>query len=94
MSLSPAPPLTLDNVLKEVKGVDGGDLYCGLNAIDGYATGISTEHAVEQFLQGQCHYQPSWRALIFAVDVRGNTDRANRIMHCTEPVQGRYMLCD
>ena len=95
-SLSPAPPLTLENVLKEVKGVDGEDLYEWLNPTHGIPIDISTEEAVEKFLQGRCHYQPSWRALIFALDVGGKTNRANRIMHYAEPVQapGRYMLCD
>ena len=77
-----------------MKGVKGKDLYKWLNATIVYPSGISTEDAVEQFLQGQYHYQPSWRTLIFALDVGGNTDRANRIVHYAEPVQGRYMLCD
>ena len=93
--LSPAPPLTLENVLKEVKGVSGEDLYCELNAtIFTPIMGISTEDAMKAFLQGRYHYQPSWRTLIFALDGLGKIDRANRIMHYAEPVQGRYMLCD
>ena len=55
---------------------------------------MSIEGAVEPFLQGRMHYQPSWRAVIFALDGIGNIVRANRIMHYAEPVQGRYMLCN
>ena len=95
MSFSPAPSLTLENVLKEVKGVSGSDLYCGLN--DNYYPmniAVLTKDTVEKFLQGRCYSQPSWRALIFALDVPENNDHANRIRHYAEPVQGRYMLCD
>ena len=91
--LSPAPPLTLENVLKEVKGVDGGYLYCCLNATNDIYH-MSTEEAVKKFLQGRCHYQPSWRALIFALDDARENHHANRIRHYAEPVQGRYMFCD
>ena len=46
--------------------------------------------AVEQFLQGRGLFQPSWRAVIFALDVAGETPVASRIRSYGEPVQGRY----
>ena len=54
----------------------------------------SIKNVVEQFLQGNGHYQPSWRVVIFALDGAWETPIANRIRHYAEPVQGRYMLCD
>ena len=50
----------------------------------------SLKKAVEQFLQGQGLFQPSWRAVIFALDGAGETHVASRIMSYEEPVQGRY----
>ena len=97
LSLSPVPPLTRENVLKEVEGVNATNLYFSLNPANNVVkSNISTNKVVEDFLQGRYHYQPSWKALIFSIDVGGKTDRANRIRHYAEPVQalGRYMLCD
>ena len=75
--------------------MNGADLYFSLNPNKGsVASDISTDKVVKDFLQGRYHYQPSWRALIFSLDDGGSADRANRIMHYAEPVQGRYMLCD
>ena len=78
--------------------MNGTDLYFSLNPVnDGdIYSDISTDkvQVVEDFLQGRCHFQPSWRALMFSLDDRGKTGCANRIMHYAEPVQGRYMLCD
>ena len=70
------------------------DLYCWLNASEYIHMGTNIERTVEKFLQGQCAYQPSWRALIFALDGIKLTYVANRIRHYAELVQGRYMLCD
>ena len=50
----------------------------------------SPKEAVEWFLQGRGHFQPSWRAVIFAVDGVGKTPIANHIRSYGEPVQGRY----
>ena len=95
LSLSPVPPLTRENVLKEVEGVNKANLYVLLNPPgDVVEFDISTDEVVEDFLQGRCHYQPSWRALIFSLDDGGKADYANRIRPYAEPVQGRYMLCD
>ena len=91
--LSPAPPLTLENVLKAVEGMDSGQLHGWLNATITGSRNVSTAYIVEQFLQGQFYYQPSWRAVIFALDGSGKFDHANRIRHYAEPVpQGRYMI--
>ena len=59
-----------------------------------HSTRTDIKNAVEHFLKGRGHFQPSWRAVIFALDGAGETDHANRIRHYAEPVQGRYMLCD
>ena len=84
-----APLLTLENVLKAVEGVKdlgkltqwffGGPLY----------SDYSLKNVVELFLQGQGRYQqPSWRAVIFALDGAGETHLANHIRSYGEPVQG------
>ena len=90
VSLSPAPPLTLENILKEVVGVNRDTLCVWL--ISGIHSNI--ENPVERFLQGYGRFQPSWRAVIFALDGAEETHHANRIRYYAEPVQGRYMLCD
>ena len=94
ISLSPAPPLTVENIMKEVEGVRNTDelqmwLNSGLLSFNPHIRSV-----VEWFLQGRSHYQPSWRAVIFALDGTGETRLANRIRHYAEPVQGRYMLDD
>ena len=96
VSLFPAPPLTQESILKEVEGVeDEVYLYHWLIDKDDYYTADgSIKEAVEQFLKGQGCYQPSWRAVIFALDGAWETLHAKRIRHYAEPVQGRYMLCD
>ena len=92
LSLSPAPPLTLENVMKAVEGVK--DLI-GLDQwLDGnYLTILhdSSKTVVEQFLKGQSslYQQPSWRAVIFSLDGVGETHLADRIRHYAEPMQGR-----
>ena len=49
----------------------------------------SLKEAVERFLKGQGHFQPSWRAIIFALDGADESGVANRIRSYGEPVQGR-----
>ena len=96
VSLSPAPPLTLESILKEVEGVKNENSLCRWLSDKGayYTYGVSIKDAVERFLKGQGYFQPSWRAVIFALDGARETHHANRIRHYAEPVQGRYMLCD
>ena len=92
-ALSSAPLLTVENVLKALEGVENwvkvaswlGTLFIISSSSS------SLKEAVEQFLQGRGHFQPSWRAVIFALDGAGETPLANRIRSYGEPVQGRYM---
>ena len=83
VALSPAPPLTVDNIMKAVEGVkDWEELALWL-------TGDSNlKDAVEQFLKGQGLYQPSWRAIVFVLDMMGETAVPNCIKSYGEPVQG------
>ena len=50
----------------------------------------SLKEAVAKFFQGQGRFQPSWRAVIFALDGARETPIADRIRSYGEPVQGRY----
>ena len=52
----------------------------------GYVTNL--EDVVEWFLKGEGRYQPSWRAVIFALDGIGEIYLADKIRSCGEPVQG------
>ena len=88
-ALSPAPPLTVENVLKTLEGVkDWEEVAMQLGTY--YSINISLKDAVEQFIQGQGIFQPSWRAVIFALDGAEETPVADRIRSYGEPVQGRY----
>ena len=86
-TLSPAPPLTVDNIMKAVEGVDWIDLAAWLTGQ--YGRSDSLKDAVERFLKGQGLYQPSWRAIIFALNGAHESDLANHIRSYGEPVQGR-----
>ena len=84
--------------MKEVEEVtDVFKLYLWFNG-DTSIPNPSIKDVVEQFLQGRSRYQPSWRAMIFALDGIRVTRLADRIRHYAEPVQGRYMymlpVCD
>jgi hypothetical protein len=94
VNLSPAPPLTVENIMKEVEGVgDTTELQRWLNAgLPFPLTSITI--VVQRFLQGCGHYQPSWRAVIFALDGAGETRLTDGIRQYAEPVQGKYMLYD
>ena len=73
--------------MKASEGVkDWGDVALWL----GTPVSSSLKEAVEKFLQGHDHFQPSWRAVIFAFDGAGETPVANRVRSYGEPVQGRY----
>ena len=86
-ALSPAPPLTVENILKALEGVEDWR-EVALQLVT-YFSGSSLKEAVEQFLQGRGYFQPSWRAVIFALDEAGETPIASRIRSYGEPVQGR-----
>ena len=80
--------------MKEVEGVRNASilqwwLNGGVPMI-----GRSLKDFVQWFVQGRSHCQPSWRAVIFALDGAGESRIANRIKHYAEPVPGRYILCD
>ena len=88
-ALSPAPLLTVENILKALEGVENWAVVAGwLGTYLGSSS--SFKEAVEQFLQGRGDFQPSWRAVIFALDGAGETHLASRIRSYGEPVQGRY----
>ena len=87
-ALSPAPPLTVENILKALEGVENWRGVAGW--LGTYYGRSSLKGAVERFLQGQGTFQPSWRAVIFALDVAEETPIASRIRSYGEPVQGRY----
>ena len=88
-ALSPAPPLTVENILKALEGVkDSVGVASWLDTY--YCNRTSLKGAVEEFLQGRGHFQPSWKAVIFALDEAGETHLASRIRSYGEPVQGRY----
>ena len=88
-SLSPAPPLTVENILKAMEGVK--DWRHLANWLGVYYSGNGLKDAVEWFLMGLSDYQPSWRAVIFSLDGAGETHLANRIRSYGEPVQGGYV---
>ena len=91
-SLSPAPPLTVENIMKEVEGArDTYKLQQWLSGVIPLHNYPSIVDVVEQFLKGHGLYQPSWRAVIFALDGARETHVADRIRHYAEPVQGRYI---
>ena len=87
-ALSPAPPITVENILKALEGVKDWKVVALLLSTS--LRSISLKEAVEEFLQGQGYFQPSWRAVIFALDEAGETPIASHIWSYGEPVQGRY----
>ena len=92
VSPSPAPPLTLENVLKAVEGVKVWDdlrRWFGLrirrqqyNSDEAFFKGV-----VEKFLLGEGD-QPSWRRVIWSLYLAGEVDLADKIRSFAEPVQG------
>ena len=89
-ALSPAPPLTVENILKALEGVKNWRAVAHWLGTYSGSLSSSLKEAVEKFLQGQGHYQPSWRAVNFALDMAGETHLASHIRSYGEPVQGRY----
>ena len=83
--MSPAPPLTLGNILEVLKGVTSITRLS--TCLAGYST-ENLEDAMGVFLLGQGPYQPSWRAVIFALDCVDQPHLANRIRNYGEPIQG------
>ena len=85
VALSPAPPLTVDNIMKAVEGVKDWGLVAGFL---GVLSSSSFKDAVERFLEGLGDFQPSWKAIIYALDRMGEIAFANCIRSYGEPVQG------
>ena len=83
------PPLTQGNMLEAAKGVQDWKI---LKIYFGVDSASSVEDVVVEFLLGRGHYQPSWRAFIFALDLMGKTQIADRIRNHGEPVQGECVF--
>jgi hypothetical protein len=79
----------VENIMKALEGVEDWKVVAGwLGTYLGSSS--SLQEAVERFIHGQGHFQPSWRAMIFALDGTGDIPVANCIRSYGEPVQGRY----
>ena len=88
-SPSPAPPLTVDNVMKAVEEVKNwGGFFLNLRGIYSPNAKAHLKDIVQQFIQGKGHYQPSWRRVIYALDEVNEIHVADQIRHYGEPVQG------
>ena len=100
-SLSPAPPLTLENVLEAVKNVQswrtlGVQIYSPLLSI---MDAIRRQHVsdearlkavIEGFLSDKGYYkQPSWRAVIWSLYEANEIQLAEHIRSYAEPVKGK-----
>ena len=101
LSLSPAPPLTLDNVWNVVKNIRSwrtlGQHICNYDSFtlnDIQRRHVSDEACIkaviEGFLSGKgyCYRQPSWRALIWSLYQSNEIQLAEHIRSFAEPVQG------
>ena len=103
LCLSPAPPLTLDNVLNVVKNVRswrtlGQFIY---SLVSSSLDDIQRQHVsdeaclkamVEGFLsgKGRRYKQPSWRAVIWSLYKANEIQLAEKIRSFAEPVQGNW----
>jgi hypothetical protein len=98
---SPAPPLTLDNILNVVKNVRSwralGELildYFSPELDDIQQLHISDEACLEAVIEGflsgggDRYEQPSWRAVIWSLYEANETQLAENIRSFAEPVQG------
>ena len=85
----PAPPLTVDNVVKAVEGVKNWkDFIVYLRGHYSLNDEAHLKDIVQQFIQGKGLYQPSWRAVIYVLDLANEIHLADQIRHYGEPVQG------
>ena len=77
-----------------VKGVtywNGLDFYLGVRSIskDQYDSDETYIKAImEKFLLGEGPHQPTWRIVIFCLDLMGKVAMADKIRNFGEPVQG------
>ena len=99
-SLSPAPPLTLENVLEAVKNVQswrtlGVRIYSPLSSkLDAiHHQHVSDEAClkavIEGFLSGKGRYKPSWRRVIWSLYRVNEIQLAEHIRSFAEPVKGK-----
>ena len=97
VTLSPAPPLTIDRVYEAVKGVKNwrgfGDELCLFSREYQYRSDdLCVKAVVEKFLRGESYRypHPSWRAVIWALDETNEIHLADKIIDYGEPVQGEW----
>ena len=100
-SLSPAPPLTLENVLEVVKNVRNWRTLgrCIYFPYSFDPDAIQRQHVsdeaclkavIEGFLSGKGYYkQPSWRAVIWSLYKANEIQLAEHIRSYAEPVKGK-----
>ena len=100
-SLSPAPPLTLENILEAVKNVRSWRrlgvhiCYSSVLSLDGIQGQQVSDEAclkavIEDFLSGKGRYQhPSWRVVIWYLYKANEIQLAEHIRSFAEPVKGK-----
>ena len=93
MSLPPAPPFTLNNVMAAVEGVRNWNILSGWLGVDFNRHQYNSDEAcvkaiMEKFLLGKGDYQPTWKALIYCLDEAEEVHLADKIRSFGEPVQG------
>ena len=99
-SLSPAPPLTLENVLEAVKNVQSWRTLgvCIYFPLSFEPDAIQRQHVsdeaclkavIEGFLSGKGYYKPSWRAVIWSLYRANEIQLAEHIRSYAEPVKGK-----
>ena len=100
-SLSPAPPLTLENVLEAVKNVQSWRTLgrCIYSPFPSKLNAIQLQHVsdeaclkavIEGFLSGKGRYkQPSWRRVIWSLFEANEIQLAEHIRSYAEPVKGK-----
>ena len=76
-----------------MKGVRDWDLLSVLFGVDIDEHQCDSDEArlkaaVEEFLLGKGSYQPTWRALIYCLDMAGEVALADKIRSFGEPVHG------
>ena len=102
VSLSPAPPLTIERVYEAVKRVKDWrcfgielDILLELDAIESQygSDDLRVKVLVEKFLRGESpvYPHPSWRAVIETLDDMNEIHLADQIIDYGEPVQGEWL---
>ena len=107
LSLSSAPPLTLDNVWNVVKNIRSwrtlGQHICNYDSFmlnDIQRRHVSDEACIKAVIKGFLsgkgyrYHQPSWRALIWSLYQSNEIQLAEHIRSFAEPVQGNEFTID